>query len=319
MPLDAELPRTHEAPEVDDGVLSPGVWGVVATPFQGPGLDLDRTSLARIAAHFEATGATGLTVLGVFGEAAQLSASERRTVLATVVDAVDLPLVVGTTALATAPLLDELTLVQEATGARLAAAMVQVNTARPDVLRRHLTAVHEATGLAVVVQDYPVASGVRIGTDELGAALAGLPFVAAVKAESPPTTVAVAALTRRLDVPVFGGLGGLGLLDELAAGAAGAMTGFSFPEGLVACVEAWHRGGFPAARAAFAPFLPLIAFEQQPGIALAIRKECLRRRGLVDESGVRPPAAALPGALVDQLARQVDAMASVVQDGTGVA
>jgi len=190
---------------VSDAALAPGVWGVVATPFHGPDLQLDRASLARLARHFDHTGATGLTVLGVFGEAAQLSADERRTVLATVVDAVDLPLVVGTTAVGTAPLLDELALVREATGARLAAAMVQVNSPRADVLRRHLTAVHDATGLAVVVQDYPVASGVRIGTDELGAALTGLPFVAAVKAESPPTTVAVAALTRLLDVPVSAG------------------------------------------------------------------------------------------------------------------
>jgi 4-hydroxy-tetrahydrodipicolinate synthase len=304
---------------VPGAVLSPGVWGVVATPFQGPDLALDEGSLAGLVRHFAATGATGLTVLGVFGEAAQLSAAERRTVLATVVDAVDLPLVVGSTALGTAPLLDELALIQEATGPRLAAAMVQVNTPRAEVLRRHLTAVHDATGLALVVQDYPVASGVRIGTDELAAALTGLPFVAAVKAESPPTTVAVAALTRQLDVPVFGGLGGLGLLDELAAGAAGAMTGFSFPEGLVACVQAWQEGGFPVARAAFAPFLPLIAFEQQPGIALAIRKECLRRRGLLAEAGVRPPAAAMPAALLDQLARQVDAVASAVPDRAEVA
>jgi 4-hydroxy-tetrahydrodipicolinate synthase len=303
---------------VPGSALTPGVWGVVATPFQGPQLELDRTSLARIAGHFERTGATGLTVLGVFGEAAQLSAEERRAVLATVVDAVDLPLVVGTTALGTAPLLDELALVQEGAGPRLAAAMVQVNSPRADVLRRHLTAAHEATGLAVVVQDYPVASGVRITSDELAAALTGLDFVAAVKAESPPTTVAVAALTRQLDVPVFGGLGGLGLLDELAAGSAGAMTGFSFPEGLVACVQAWQRGGFAEAREAFAPFLPLIAFEQQPGIALAIRKECLRRRGLLDEAGVRPPGAALPAVLADQLARQVDAMAAVVPDRAGV-
>ena len=97
----------------------------------------------------------------------------------------------------------------------------------------------------------------------LAAALADLPFVAAVKAEAPPTPPAIATLTARLDVPVFGGLGGIGLLDELAAGSAGAMTGFSFPEGLLACVSAFRSGGYEAAREAFLPYLPLVNFEQQ--------------------------------------------------------
>ncbi|WP_448616380.1 dihydrodipicolinate synthase family protein [Modestobacter sp. URMC 112] len=291
-----------------DPSLTPGVWGVLATPFRGPGLELDPAGIVTLARHAEAAGVTGLTVLGVFGEAARLSAAERRTVLATVVDAVDVPMVVGATSLDTAPLLDEVRLVQEAVGDRLAAVMVQVHSPSAELVRAHLQAVHDATGAAVVVQDYPVASGVRISTAELVRALTGLPFVAAVKAESPPTAAAVAALTAALPVPVFGGLGGLGLLDELAVGAAGAMTGYSFPEGLVACVSAWRDGGFPAARAAFLPHLPLIAFEQQPGIGLAIRKECLRRRGLLSEAAVRPPAPALPDSLRDQLGRHLEAL-----------
>ncbi|SOD99150.1 dihydrodipicolinate synthase family protein [Blastococcus haudaquaticus] len=291
-----------------DAALAPGVWGVLATPFTGRQQELDLDSLARLAGHLEAAGATGLTVLGVFGEAARLSTAERRAVLAAVVDAVGLPLVVGATSLATAPLLDEVLAAQEVAGDRLSAVMVQVHSAGADVLRAHLQEVHDVTGAAVVVQDYPVASGVRIGGEDLVSALTGLDFVAAVKAESPPTAAAVAALTRRLDVPVFGGLGGLGLLDELAMGAAGAMTGFSFPEGLVACIRAWEEGGFAAARTAFAPYLPLIAFEQQPGIGLAIRKECLLRRGLIADAAVRPPSPGMPPALREQLVAQVDAL-----------
>jgi len=294
-----------------DVALAPGVWGVLATPFAGPDLTVDRESLARLAGHLETAGATGLTVLGVFGEAARLSVGERREVLAAVVDAVALPLVVGATSLATAPLLDEVRMAQEVAGDRLAAMMVQVHSPSADVLRTHLQTVHDATGAAVVVQDYPVASGVRIGGEDLVRAITGLPFVAAVKAESPPTAAAVAMLTARLDVPVFGGLGGLGLLDELAAGAAGAMTGFSFPEGLVACLRAWDEGGFAAAREAFLPYLPLIAFEQQPGIGLAIRKECMVARGLIADAAVRPPSPAMPAALREQVTAQVGAVGGV--------
>jgi 4-hydroxy-tetrahydrodipicolinate synthase len=292
--------------------LRGGVWGVVATPFNGSTHDLDEGSLARLVEHYEKIGVTGLTVLGVFGEAAQLSSEERRAVLETVVDTVDLPLVVGATTLGTAPVIEEVRLAQEVVGDRMAGAMVQVNSSNPEVLGRHLKAVHEATGAGIVVQDYPLVSGVRITDQALVAAVRSLPFLVAIKAEAPPTTTAVPALTKALDVPVFGGLGGIGLLDELAGGSAGAMTGFSFPEGLIACVDAWRQGGYHAAREAFLPYLPLVNFEQQPGIALAIRKECLRQRGLIMESSVRPPAAPMPEVLLDQLRRHLDAVKTAV-------
>ncbi len=156
---------------------------------------------------------------------------------------------------------------------------------------------HDRLGVGVVLQDYPVASGVAIPAGDLVTIVEACPFIVAVKSEAPPTSVAIAALTARLDVPVFGGLGGQGLLDELQAGAAGAMTGFSYPEGLLACIRAWNEGGFAAARAALMPYLPLINLEQQPRIALAVRKELLRRRGLIAEAGARPPALAFPEAL----------------------
>ncbi|MFE6806734.1 dihydrodipicolinate synthase family protein [Streptomyces sp. NPDC057696] len=126
--------------------LAPGVWGVVATPFLGSALDVDEPSLTGLVKHYEQIGTTGLTVLGVFGEAARLSAGERRTVLETVVDTAGLPLVVGVTGLATAPVLEEARLVREVVGDRLAGLMVQVNSPDPQVVAAHLNAVHDATG-----------------------------------------------------------------------------------------------------------------------------------------------------------------------------
>ncbi|MGC5006611.1 dihydrodipicolinate synthase family protein [Streptomyces sp. DT203] len=293
--------------------LSSGVWGVVATPFLGSALEVDGTSLSRLVKHYEGIGVTGLTVLGVFGEAARLSAEERRRVLEVVASSVELPLVVGVTGLATAPVIEEARLVREVVGDRLAGLMVQVNSPDPRVVAAHLNAVHDATGAGIVVQDYPEASKVAIRTADLVRAVQAVPSAVGVKAEAPPTPAAVAVLTAELDVPVFGGLGGLGLLDELAAGAAGAMTGFSCPEGLVACVDAWRSGGYDAARDAYLPYLPLVNFEAQAGIGLAVRKEAIRRRGLVMESGVRPPAAAMPESLVPQLERHLGPALAAVQ------
>lgn len=290
--------------------LRRGVWGVLATPFTGGDLAVDPASLRRLARHYEAVGAVGLTALGVFGEAAALSSRERRLVLETLVESVALPLVVGVTSLGTAPAVEEIELAQAAVGDRLAGAMVQINSTDPEVLRHHLDAL-AGTGAALVVQDYPAASRVKIAPDQLVTALTGFTGIAAVKEESSPTAPVVARLVRAFpDVPVFGGLGGIGLLDELSCGAAGAMTGFAFPEGLKACIDAYAVGGYQAAREAFLPFLPLAAFEQQPGIGLAIRKVGLCRRGLIAESQVRLPSPPIPPSLSEQLDYHLAAIAA---------
>ena len=130
--------------------IRPGVWGVLATPFSGSTLDVDDGGVARLVEHAEGAGVSGLTVLGVFGEAARLSWDERRLVLETVLDSTDLPLVVGATSLATAPVIEEARMAVELAGDRLAGVMVQANTADAAALGGHLTAVNEATGAPIV-------------------------------------------------------------------------------------------------------------------------------------------------------------------------
>jgi 4-hydroxy-tetrahydrodipicolinate synthase len=283
--------------------LARGLWGVLATPFAAPALEVDEDSLRRQVRLFDSVGATGLFVLGAFGEGAALDTREQsRVVRAVAAEAGAVPLVVGLSARSTAVAVEQAGMVIAAAGTHLAGLMVQVHSSDSDMLAAHLLAVHDATGAGIVLQDYPVVSGVRISPAQVLAALDRCPFVLAVKSEAPPTAAVIAALTTATDVPVFGGLGGVGLLDELAAGAAGAMTGFSHPEGLRAALDAWDGGGFPAARAAYAPWLPLVNFEAQPGIGLALRKEILRRRGVLADAAVRPPAPPLPvnlGELID--------------------
>jgi len=73
------------------------------------------------------------------------------------------------------------------------------------------------------------------------------------------------------------------------------MTGFAAPEALVA---AWQEGGYRAAREQLLPWLPLILFEAQDKVSLAVRKEILRRRGVIVEAGVWMPGVVMPVALV---------------------
>lgn len=285
--------------------LEPGVWGVLATPLTADGSAVDTESLARQVRHYESIGATGLTVLGVFGEAARLTPAERRTVVETVVAAGGLPLVIGVSALELAEVCAEAANVLPAVGSRLAGLMVQVNSGDPGALSKHLDEVAHRTESPLVVQDYPVMSGVRIATADLVAAVRNVRSVVAVKSESSPSPPAVAELVAGLDVPIFGGLGGTCLLDELAVGAAGAMTGFSVPEGLLACVAAYRSGGFDAAREVWRDYLPLVNFEFQAGIALGLRKRSLVLRGLIAYDAVRTPSAVPPESMLRLLAEHL--------------
>lgn len=294
-------------------LLARGLWGVLATPFTGPALDVDEHSLRGEVELFGRVPVTGLVVLGVFGEGAALDSDEQTRVVRAVVGAAPrTPLVVGLSGRATAVATEQARTAVSAAGEHLAGLMVQMNSADPDVLVAHLTAVHDATGAGIVVQDYPEASGVRVTSAQVLACVRRCPFVVAVKSEAPPTAVAIAELTEGTDVPVFGGLGGVGLLDELVAGAAGAMTGFSHPEGLREALTAWEEGGYSRARSAFAPWLPLVNFEAQPGIGLALRKEVMRRRGVFAEASVRPPARTMPPRLASLMTAHLEAV------GTGV-
>jgi 4-hydroxy-tetrahydrodipicolinate synthase len=82
----------------------------------------------------------------------------------------------------------------------------------------------------------------------------------------------------------------------LARGADGAMTGFAYPELLVEVYERFAAGREDDAFDLFDAYLPLIRYEQQPSVGLAIRKEILHRRGVLASPALRPPGARLDAA-----------------------
>lgn len=293
--------------------LDPGLWVILATPFDAAGA-VDPTSMVRQVDHAFAAGADGVVALGVFGEATSLSLAEQQQVAATVARAAaGERVVLGVSGRSTSVVVEQGTAALEAAVGAGAerddlALMVQVNTAAEDALVHHLDEVHRETGAGIVLQDYPASSGVHIPAATLTRVVGRCPYLVAVKAEAPPTPPAIAEVVAGTDVPVFGGLGGVGLVDELACGAAGAMTGFSAPEGLRATIDAHRSGGFTAARAAWAPWLPLANFEAQQGIALSVRKTLMHRRGVLDHPGVRPPARQLPDSLGPVLEQHLAAL-----------
>ena len=98
------------------------------------------------------------------------------------------------------------------------------------------------------------------------------------------------AIRQRTDkFEIFGGLGGMFLLEELNRGASGTMTGFAFTEILVAVYDAFKAGRRSEAEAIFDKYLPLIRYENQPLINLTVRKAFLLRRGAIANATPRQP------------------------------
>jgi 4-hydroxy-tetrahydrodipicolinate synthase len=282
------------------GALSPGLWGVLATPFDD-NLAVDLESFRSELASFAADGCDGLVALGVFGEAAALTPEEADAVAHTVATSSELPYVLGLSERGTDAVVRQARRLLAAVPRPPVALMAQIADADPAVAAASLRRLHDATGIGVLIQDYPVVSGVSVSDEQVVALTRACPFAVGVKSETPPTSVAIAHVAPRVEVPVFGGLGGVGLLDELAAGSAGAMTGFSHPAVLAEVLRAYREGGFTAARDVFAPWLPLANFEGQLKVGLSIRKEVLRRRGVINSGRVRQPARPLPASLVPLL------------------
>ncbi len=277
--------------EVRAGALR-GVYAILATPFLPDGA-IDEGSLRRLTTATLETGVDGVTVLGVAGEVHKLTDAERSRVLATVIDTVDgrLPVVVGTsrdgTDAAVAAARDA-----EAAGAVALMIAPPAFAQAGSSLTEHFRRIGNSTRLPIVLQDFPPANAVTLSPTAMADLVTAVPSVVTIKLEDPPTPLRIAqtlALTGD-HVTILGGLGGVYLLDELRRGAVGTMTGFAFPEILTAIWRAWNGGDTQAATDIYYRWLPIITFEGQPKIGLAIRKELLRRRGFIDHASVRQPA-----------------------------
>ena len=278
-----------------------GVFIIAATPFADDGtLDLD--SLARLIEFYVGAGVHGLTMLGMMGEAPKLTFEESCLVVEHTVRCVagDVPIVVGVSN-------PGLANVAQLTGIAMSAGAAGVMIAPPaglatdEQIEGYLHQVCDTLGqgVPVVLQDYPQATGVHLSVSLLNRLVDDLPQIKVLKQEDCPglgkltRLRASAERDRRRRVSILVGNGALYYPLELARGADGAMTGFAFPEVLVEIYERFAAGRTEEAFDLYDAYLPLIRYEQQPGIGLAIRKEILHRRGVLASPKVRPPGARL--------------------------
>jgi 4-hydroxy-tetrahydrodipicolinate synthase len=276
-----------------------GIFHILATPFREDGA-LDTEGLPRLVECALATGITGMTILGIAGEAHRLTDEERRRVVEAVVKEVRgrVPVAVGVSASGT-HLATAFARTAREHGADALMVAPPAGLKNLDAVLEYYRAVAAATGLPIVLQDEPVTTQVNMPAPFIAQACAEIPQIQAVKLEEPPTLPKITRLRALFGdrVAIFGGLGGVYFFEELSRGADGAMTGFPYPEALGAIREHFAAGRREEARALFYRWLPLIRYESQPGAtpgtAIGIRKEILRRRGWIASALVRPPAPSL--------------------------
>ncbi len=288
---------------MDKSLSFQGVFPILVTPFTD-GEEIDLESFSRVVRFMADIGVDGVTILGVLGESNRLGDKEREQLIRTAVSATAgrIPVIVGTSHRGT---LATRYLSQMAQS--LGADAVMVTPSREPVpgeekVLEYFRRVADGVSLPIVVQDHPASTEVHMPVPLLIRLVNEIPKIRCIKEEAPPTPGKISALVQGMTgrkVPILTGLGALYGMFDLERGSSGFMTGFAFPEVLVAMVREVRRGHTDAAWELYRRFLPLIVFEQQPG--LGIRKEIYRMRGLIATACVRHPGAGILPAAVDQL------------------
>jgi len=274
-----------------------GVFTIACTPFHPDGA-LDEASIDSMVDFYVEKGATGLTILGMMGEAGKLTAEEAVVVIRRVTARTDLPVVVGVSAPGFAAME---ALAGEAMEAGAAAVMVAPpGSLRTDdqILGYYRTVAEKLGEIPFVLQDFPLVTNVQIAPKVIDRIVADCPTCVMLKHEDWPGLDKISALRRSAAaglrrISILTGNGGLFLPEEMERGADGAMTGFAFPEMMADVVRLHRAGETERMHALFAAYLPLIRYETQPGLGLAVRKHILAKRGAIAHPNLRRPAPAL--------------------------
>jgi len=289
-----------------------GVYLITVTPFTDSGA-LDLASTDRMIDFCLDKGVTGLTVLGIMGEATKLTAEESRVFVKQVLTRVAgrVPVVVGASAPGFAPM-------RELTDSVMTLGAAGVMVAPPSSVRTddqivaYFDMVNETLGKDVpwVLQDHPVSTGVQMSTPVILRILKNSPTCVMLKHEDCPGLAKLSSIraasergeVRRVSI-LTGNGGGLFLPEELTRGADGAMTGFAYPEMMVDVCRAFAAGDIEKAHTIFDAYLPLARYEQQAGIGLAVRKYILAERGVIASAAIRKPGPKLSAADIADIAR----------------
>jgi len=284
-----------------------GVYVIAPTPFHDDGR-VDEASTDRMTDFFVEAGATGITVLGVMGEAPKLDQAEALAIATRMIRRAPIPIVVGVSAPGFAAM-------RALARGSMEAGAAGVMIAPPSTLRTddqivtYYRQAAEAIGPDVpfVLQDYPLLFQVQMSPGVIRRIVQENPSCVMLKAEDWPGLEKISTLRgwqaegSLRPLSILCGNGGIFIDFEVERGADGAMTGYAFPDMLADVVRLLKAGERDAAHDLFDAHLPLIRYEQQFGLGLAVRKYVLKRRGVIASDAQRKPGGMLSAKAVAEV------------------
>lgn len=286
-----------------------GVYTIAVTPFLPDGA-VDYDSVDSMVDFYVEKGCTGLTILGIMGEAGKLSADESIAVIRRVVARTSVPVVVGVSAPGFAAMTALATAAMDAGAAGVMVAPPGTLRTDDQILGYYRTTARMLGDIPWVLQDFPLVTGVQIAPKVILKIVEDCPTCVMLKHEDWPGLDKISALRAASDagsrrISILCGNGALFLPEEMGRGADGAMTGFAYPEMMAQVVAAYGAGDLDLMQDIYDAYLPLVRYESQPGLGLAIRKYTLAKRGAIAHAAVRAPGADLGPQAVAEVERLI--------------
>ena len=277
-----------------------GVIAIATTPFNNENL-IDFGSVDRLSNYYIESKVSGVTILGVMGEAHKLNIEEQKSLIKRYVNNLinSVPVIVGVSnaGLDNLELLSKFSMDSGASGV-----MVSGNNGlkNDDQIKSYFNQVVDRTqDIPICLQDYPPTTNVYFSESVINTIMENHPSIGMFKHEDCPGHNKLSRLIRYRDnslnrkYSIFVGNGGLYVPQELERGAEGIMTGFAFTEMLVSLHNLFSNNDKDKAEDLFDIYLPLIRHEQQFGIGLGLRKFVLQKRGIIKSLNVRSPGPVL--------------------------
>jgi 2-keto-3-deoxy-L-arabinonate dehydratase len=287
-----------------------GIFPSLCTPFDADGA-IDLSAMRAVVRFAIESGANGLVCLGLAGEVGLLTPEERMRLVDAIVAESNggCPILVGATA---DTLANSLVLARHAESVGASGVVLAPPTTdgfSGEDLVSSFVKIAGVVSLPIVVQDAPDYLGVEVDPRAVVQAAEQAPNIIGVKLETGPEGIDRWRTVLGSGFLIFGGNGGLYLVDCLRAGADGLMPGVDTVDVLVGAYRAEAAGDGEEAERLFWRLLPMLVFEMQSIHHFnACAKHVLARRGLAVQTILRPPGVSLGRRSSERLDRYMEAV-----------